>query len=219
MALDPSFTGGVINALPMDKMISAPLQAMIQAQTDASRAYAEFLQTVCIKDGKAVTVDFEYDESIVDSEGKLVGIQSRTVRVPLMSTLTHPVVCLEEGTVDFELEVTQSEMETNATAAEAAIDGSVNWGIVKARFSAKVSHSREQTRSTDTRAKYRFHTVIKRGQPPEAVMRIIDFITEASTKPVVREDRPMLQGQAATQSIDKPKTGADTGKSPAKTAA
>ncbi|VWC14596.1 hypothetical protein BDO18943_05476 [Burkholderia dolosa] len=54
-------------------------------------------------------------------------------------------------------------------------------------LSGRVSHKSEQTRSTDTRAKYSIHTQVKRQSPPEALMRVIDFLTEAATKPVVTE--------------------------------
>ena len=54
MSLDPSFIGSVLNALPLDQMISTPLQAMISAQIQASKAYADFLLSVCIKNGKAL---------------------------------------------------------------------------------------------------------------------------------------------------------------------
>lgn len=39
--------GSVINALPLDRMIGGPLRAMITAQVQASKAYAEFLMSVC----------------------------------------------------------------------------------------------------------------------------------------------------------------------------
>lgn len=39
----------MINALPLDRMIAGPLQAMIQAQVQASKPYADFLMGVCIQ--------------------------------------------------------------------------------------------------------------------------------------------------------------------------
>jgi len=39
--------GSVINALLLDRMIGGPLRAMITAQVQASKAYAEFLMSVC----------------------------------------------------------------------------------------------------------------------------------------------------------------------------
>ena len=43
MSIDNSLIGSVINALPMDRMIAGPLQAMVQAQVTASKSYADFL--------------------------------------------------------------------------------------------------------------------------------------------------------------------------------
>ena len=57
--MDNGLIGSVINALPIDKMISAPLQAMIAAQTSAAKSYADFLLQVCIQNGKAVAVQFD----------------------------------------------------------------------------------------------------------------------------------------------------------------
>lgn len=190
MALDPNFTGSVINALPIDKMIGAPLQAMITAQVQAAKSYADFLMGVCIKDGMALQIQFEYDETQVDSAGKLQGVVKKAMRIPLMAAITHPNICIEEGTIDFELEVTASESDTSGTSAEVGFEGKVGWGPVSLSVSGKVSHKSEQTRKQDTRAKYSFHTVIKRQEPPEAIMRVIEFLTEAATKPVVVPGQP-----------------------------
>jgi hypothetical protein len=185
MALDPAFTGSVINALPIDKMIGGPLQAMIAAQVSAAKAYADFIMGVCIKDGKALQIQFEYDETQVDSEGNFRGIVSKSMRIPLLAAITHPNICIEEGTVDFELEVTASESDLSSTSAEAGFEAKLGWGPISVSVSGKVSHKSEQTRKQDTRAKYSFHTQIKRQDPPEAIMRVIDFLTDAATKPVV----------------------------------
>lgn len=185
MALDPTFTGSVINALPIDKMIGGPLQAMITAQVSAAKAYADFIMGVCIKDGKALQIQFEYDETQVDSEGNFRGIVQKSMRIPLLAAITHPNICIEEGTVDFELEVTASEVNTEATSAEVGFEAKLGWGPISVSVSGKVSHKSEQTRKQDTRAKYSFHTLIKRQEPPEAIMRVIDFLTDAATKPVV----------------------------------
>ena len=183
--MDNSLIGSVINALPLDRMIAGPLRAMISAQVQASRAYAEFLMSVCIKDGKAVNVQFEYDETIVDSEGNFKGTIRKTMRIPLLAALTHPNICIEEGSIDFELEVSQSEETHSETAGEASLEASLGWGPFTVKVHGKVSHKSEQTRKTDTRAKYSIHTGIKRQGPPEALMRVIDFLTDAATKPTM----------------------------------
>lgn len=183
--MDSQFIGSVINALPLENMIGGPLQAMIKAQVQASKAYADFLLSVCIKDGKAEAVQFDYDETVVDQAGVIQGVVKKTMRIPLLAAITHPIICIEEGTIDFELEVTQSESSSSSDDAEGSFEATLGWGPVKVKVSGRVSHKAEQTRKSDTRAKYSIHTQIKRQQPPEALMRVIDFLTDAATKPAV----------------------------------
>ncbi|HYS65143.1 MAG TPA: DUF2589 domain-containing protein [Paraburkholderia sp.] len=187
--MDANFIGSVINALPMDQMIAGPLKAMITAQTQAARSYADFLMQVCIQEGKAVAVQFDYDETLVDESGVSKGVVQKTMRIPLLAAIVHPIIAIEEGTIDFELEITQSEKSSSSTEAGGELQVKLGWGPVSVSMSGRVSHKAEQTRSTDTRAKYSIHTQVKRQPPPEALMRVIDFLTDAVTKPVVTEDR------------------------------
>lgn len=214
--MDTQFIGSVLNALPMEDMISSPLQAMIKAQIQASKVYADFLLSVCIKDGKAQSIQFDYDETVTDEAGVIQGVAKKTMRIPLMAAVSHPNICIEEGTIDFELEVTQSEKSMNSTEADGSVEGSVGWGPFSVKLSGRVSHKSEQTRATDTRAKYSIHTQIKRQPPPEALMRVIDFLTDAATKPAIHKDyqgqlEPMSKdttkpiGDGTTQNGDKPK--------------
>lgn len=184
MAVDPRFTGSVINALPLDRMIAGPLTAMVSAQVQASKAYADFLQSVCIKDGKALQITFDYDETIVDSDGNYQGILQRSMRIPLMAAIEHPNLCVETGTVDFELEVSSAESFHSSTEFDGSLEARVGWGPFSAKITARVSHKAEQTRSTDTRAKYSIHTQMKRQPPPEALRRVIDYLTDAATRPI-----------------------------------
>lgn len=184
MALDPKFTGSVINALPLDKMIAGPLTAMVSAQIQASKSYADFLQAVCIKDGKAVQITFDYDETVVDEDGNYQGVLQRSMRIPLLAAIEHPNLCVESGTVDFELEVNSAEAFNSSTEVESSAEASVGWGPFKAKISARVCHKQEQTRSSDTRAKYSIHTELRRQPPPEALRRVMDYLTDAATRPI-----------------------------------
>jgi len=186
--MDTSLIGSVINALPIDKMISGPLQAMVKAQTQASKTYVDFLMSVCIKDGKAVAVEFDYDEVLTDEEGNNKGLLSRKMQVPLLAVITHPNIAIEEGTIDFELEVSQTEASSSSTEGEGSFEASLGWGPFKVTVKGRVSHKSEQTRKTDTRAKYSIHTRVARQNPPEAMSRIIDYLTDAQTKPIGKVD-------------------------------
>ena len=185
MPIDPGLIGSVLNALPIDKMIAAPLNAMITAQIQASKAYADFLLSVCIKDGKAISVQFNYQETLNDSEGNATGVLDKTMRIPLLAAITHPNICIEEGTIDFELTVSQSMEEHTSTEAKGGFEAKVGWGPFSVSMHGSVSHKSEQTRKTDTRAKYSIHVSAKRHGPTEAMSRVIDFLTDAATKPTV----------------------------------
>ncbi len=200
-AIDNGLIGAVINSLPLDRMISGPLQAMIQAQVQASKSYADFLLGVCIQDGKAVSVQFDYDETMVDDKGVYQGTVSKKMRIPLLAAITHPNISIEEGTIDFELNISQMAEDTSATSAEAGFDASLGWGPFKVSVKGSVSHSSSQTRKTDTRARYAISTKVMRQPPPEALMRVIDFLTDAAVKPVT------MPATALDDTSDMPITG------------
>lgn len=205
MAVDPKLIGSVLNALPLEDMISGPLQAMIKSQIQASKSYADFLLQVCIKEGTAVAIQFDYDETITNEQGVVQGVQKKTMRIPLMAAISHPNICIEEGTIDFELEVSQSEKNDSSTDAEGTLEGSLGWGPFSVKVTGRVSHKSAQTRSTDTRAKYSIHTQIKRQAPPEALMRVIDFLTDAATKPVITKENSEKLAPLPPTNTDGPK--------------
>lgn len=186
--IDKGLIGGVIAALPLDKMISGPLMAMIQAQVGASKAYADFLMGVCIQDGKAVSVQFDYDETLVDEQGVYKGSVSKTMRIPLLAAISHPNITIQEGSIEFELTITQMAEDTSSTSASGSFSSSLGWGPFSVSVKGSASHKSAQTRKSDTRARYEIKTTIVRQDPPEALMRVIDFLTDAATKPVTLPD-------------------------------
>lgn len=185
MSIDNSLIGSVVNALPMDRMIAGPLQAMVQAQVTASKSYADFLMQVCVQDGKAVAIQFDYDETIVDEQGEYKGIVSKTMKVPLLAAITHPNIAIDEGKVEFELTISQMAEDSSESNKSGSLAGSLGWGPFKLSMKGSISHKSTQTRKTDTRARYAFNTTLRRQDPPEAMMRVIDFLTEAATKPTI----------------------------------
>lgn len=197
--IDNSLIGSVINSLPMDRMIAGPLQAMVQAQVTASKSYADFLMQVCIQDGKAVAIQFDYDETIVDEQGEYKGVVSKTMKVPLLAAITHPNIAIEEGKVEFELTIQQSAEDSSSSDKSGSMAASLGWGPFKLNMKGSISHKSTQTRKTDTRARYAFNTTIKRQEPPEALMRVIDFLTDAATKPTVANSAKLESPEAISK--------------------
>ncbi|MBD1589554.1 DUF2589 domain-containing protein [Pseudomonas typographi] len=183
--IDKDLIGSVLHSLPMDRVFSAPLHAMIQAQVSANKAYADFLMGVCIQQGKAVAIEFTYDENIVDEQGIYQGQAEKRMRIPLVAAVTHPNIAIEEGTIDFELTIDHFAENTRSTAASSELSSELGWGAFNVSVKGSVSHAKEQTRKTDTRARYQVKTVVRRQAPPEALMRVIDALTSAASKPLM----------------------------------
>ncbi|WP_313712521.1 DUF2589 domain-containing protein [Pseudomonas sp.] len=195
--IDNSLIGSVINSLPMDKIIAAPLQAMITAQVSASKSYADFLMQVCIQEGKAVAIQFDYDETLINEQGEYQGVVSKTMKVPLLAAIAHPNISIMEGNVEFELTINQFAEDTSNSTKEGSLEGKVGWGPFSVSVKGSISNRSEQTRKTDTTARYKFNTRMARQEPPEALLKVIDFLVAASTKPVV------VKGDEAPRSLDK----------------
>ena len=77
-----------------------------------------------------------------------------------------------------------AEAEKSETTAGSSSDGKIGFFFgPKVNFSASVSHKSEQTRTTDTRAKYSFNVCARRQGPPESFMRLIDAVTATVANP------------------------------------
>jgi hypothetical protein len=204
--------GGVLNSLPMDTMFAKPLMAALNAHSAMCLQLGDFIDkigfievggtpaqgaTPAVPGQKAVRmVDWKWtapawneDGTLTqkkDAQGKDIGPADPIpyfAQVPFLSMVPLPALAVEEVSVDFELEVNTSESTSSSTEAEASMSGKAGYLWFSASFSAKVSHKSEQTRKTDTRAKYAVSIKAKRQEPPEALMRMLDMVVDTVTKP------------------------------------
>jgi len=184
--MDHAIISGIVNSLPIEKMVSAPLMAAINAQTEMSMQLANFIKMVGIEDNNKVRmVSMEY-EQVEAGEAGSEKTTKRYIQAPFLAMTGLPNLAIEDVNIAFELEVTTADETKTKSTAEAetkmeAKGGGIFMPKVSASFTAKVSHSSEQTRRTDTRAKYSFNVSARKQAPPEAFMRLIEVITDAAT--------------------------------------
>ncbi len=201
MADEDDLRRNVLEPLPIERLIGAPLEAMIEAQINASRRYREFIDSECLEPGedgdgtrRAKMISFDFPEVVVDGEGALREVRQRSIQIPWLAAVSHPVLAIQEGRVEFEMEITE------AKKAEAADDTPEH---TKTAMKGVVTHRGGQTRTTDTRARYSFSTSLKREDPPEALMRVIDYLTEAATRPTLKRTEPDDDQGAANPPTDR----------------
>lgn len=180
MANNENQISNVVNNLPIDKMISAPLSATIKAQSEMSMALANYIQSVGLdSNGNIRMVNFNYSDTQNGNK------EERHIQVPFIAITGVPNLAVEEVNISFELSIASAETtnENSDSKADASVKTKAWYSPVSASMTGSVSHSYSQTRSTDTRAKYSFNVSARKQGTPEALQRIIDAITDSVTTP------------------------------------
>lgn len=194
MAGEPTAISGILQSLPMQTMFASPIMAAIDCHAAACERVVEFIDKVGFNADKTVRmVRFAYSEPQYDETGNPTGkTLARVADIPFLATVPLPSLGVEKVTVDFDLSVDTSDTSSSSNEASASLEGSVGFAWWKVSFKGSYTHKSEQIRKTDTRARYTVHLEAARQQPPEALMRVIDAITAATTKPLPAEKAPAL---------------------------
>ena len=161
------FTG-----LPIENLIAAPLLAAAEGQKTLAATTASFIQEVGMdKDGNTKSVAFKYED----------GSESVALDVPLLSIINIPSLCVDEIGINFDMEVSTQTDSKSSTDTSATASASVGWGCWSAKFEGKVSHHSENSRKSDTSAKY---TVSVKGkqEKPEGLMKVLDMLNNSIGK-------------------------------------
>lgn len=183
------FTADKLKALPIESLISGPLVGAVNAQKLMSASMKDFIEEVALdKNGDVKNVTFSYmgqvekrDEET--GELKSIDTEKKYISAPFIALTGVPNLAIETVSVDFEMEITTSSEEKSTTETNASASGGGFLWVPK--ITGSVSHKAEQTRKTDTRAKYTVHVEAKKQPTPEPLMRIIDFITTDVTQPTL----------------------------------
>ena len=161
------FTG-----LPMENLIAAPLLAASEGQKSLASTTAQFITEVGMdKDGNTKSVTFNYED----------GTEKVELDVPLLSIINIPSLCVDEIDINFDMEVSTQTASKSSTDSSATASASVGFGCWKASFEGKVSHHSENSRKSDTSAKY---TVAVKGkqEKPEGLMKVLDMLNSSIGK-------------------------------------
>ena len=171
------FTG-----LPIEQLISAPLVAAAEGQKTLAATTAQFISEVGMdKDGNTKSVAFKYAD----------GSESVALDVPLLSIINIPSLCVDEIDINFDMEVSTQTASKSSTDSSAELSVKAGFGCWSASFTGKVSHHSENSRKSDTSAKY---TVAVKGkqEKPEGLMKVLDMLNNSIGK---QKEAPASGGQ------------------------
>ena len=197
--------GKVLNSIPYESVLAQPLKAMMEAQTAACQSALDFIMKVGFETDdsgvkKATYAEFQFEETGADGL-----VSMKTIKVPMLTIIPLPSVGLQEGTVHFSLEISQSASVSDNVSAGGEGTGKIGWGPFSLSVSAKASYSRDSARSTDTRARQEVTVKVAPMEQPEGMMQVMEILREAAlgagnsgAAPVVDDGKPV------TPAIPKP---------------
>lgn len=157
MAIDttPSTVAtNALQAIPFSSLIGGPLQAAIQAQSQAAITTWEFINNVGLTgpegDRKAISVVFQYQKG-----GQMVNLI-----VPLLAIVPIPYISIDAMTIDFTANISASSSniventESTATSGEASAKARVGWGPFSVEANFKANYSSKKDSKATQESKY-----------------------------------------------------------------
>ncbi|WP_297194982.1 DUF2589 domain-containing protein [uncultured Campylobacter sp.] len=188
------------SGLPMASLIGGPLQAACDAQLQLANATSTFIKTVGLEQkGEelvARTVDFKYEQ--IKEDGS---VQKMNIQTPLLAIVKVPSLSITSMDITFDMEVKTAEEQKESSDKSVAIDAqaSVGFAFFRARVSVKgsISSHKENTRRTDTSAKYHVELHARDDGMSEGLSRVLDII-QASIQP--REENKAVEQKSQASS-------------------
>jgi len=173
------FTG-----LPIENLIAAPLLAACEGQKALAQSTAQFISEVGMdKDGNTKSVAFKYAD----------GSESVALDVPLLSIINIPSLCVDEIDINFDMEVSTQSASKSSTDSSAELSVKAGFGCWSASFTGKVSHHSENSRKSDSSAKYSI-SVKGKQEKPEGLMKVLDMLNNSIGKQKGASDSDGKQG-------------------------
>ena len=119
-------------------------------------------------------VEMKTDVSIIGTDEEL----ETRLNVPrFLLTRAEPVI-IEKAFMTMDMTVNASQEETLHVGSKVETGASVGWGPFSASFSAEVSVDKDSKRASDYSATTHAEVTMVQGEPPEAVMKIIDSMVK-----------------------------------------
>jgi len=112
------------------------------------------------------------------------------VKAPFIGLAPIPSLLIDRINVDFQIEVTDTNVNKSNSTAEATSSISGGWFCTKVNIAGKVSTSRENTRTTNQTAKYQVNVTATQQPPTEGLSKLMDIMASC-IEPITNEVRAL----------------------------
>lgn len=168
--------------LPIEALICAPLVAGAKAQQELTAVYVDGIMKLAYKGGsndkKTNTLDFTVERPVAKENGT-TSKENFTINAPLLSLVPVPAFTMDELTVDFEMEVKNSDMSQTETKAD--VQSTINyksWFGLSANITGNVSSDSTHKRESDSSATYKIHARAIQQPPSEGMAKLTALFSQ-----------------------------------------
>ena len=197
-------------SLPMDQLICSPIVAAAQAQSQLVGITLDFIERVCTLNGttsdpltgkqtknadsvlKDGVLSFPIERYDPDT-GTMV---QQKIAAPILSLVTIPNFAMDSIDVSFEMEVKNSTTGTDTLEAKAEAKASGGFWGCDFEVSGSVASKSENSRSSDSSAKYTINAKAKQMEQSEGMGKLCQIL--ASTIEPLPESTVVRPNPATT---------------------
>ena len=184
-------------AFPIEQLISAPIRAIIEAQSIATQSVLDFISEVAfepisdsseLKNGtpKLKTVEFVYSHPIPDPDnpGMVIDTPSK-VSIPLLAMLQIPNISISESTLDFNINIVglpENKEKTKSSNIKTRLPF-----IIQSRYASRIQATNDVPQESHTLS---LSIKLKKEESPEAQRKIMSLLDEAIISHPIEFKRP-----------------------------
>jgi hypothetical protein len=205
----PVNPGAELSSINFGALIGGPLVAVIEAQTLAARATADFIKTVGFDDkNKPVYVEFKYPKEVqayqpaeaakpeipaTATEPAVPAVPAKPavpavymemkIEVPILTILPIPFIRVEEATIDFNAKI--NAMETSTTTTDLAIGGNLEvkqrWPGGSAKLNVSCSYQKKTSSGNSVERTYsmQIHVRATQDEMPAGMEKLLGILEGA----------------------------------------
>jgi hypothetical protein len=180
-------------ALPLDFIIGAPLDAAIKAQRLSADGTVNFIKGMlnpAPAGGGAstpITVDFTASQQNT-ATGATV---TTSVSAPLLSIVPVPHLRIDSLTINFKYEISQTTTQKSDVSGGASLDVTVGWGLIKGALHGSVSASKSNESTMSRNGSLEITVHASESPIPEGLAKILNFLTNSIT--AIPQTKPATQ--------------------------
>lgn len=206
----PVNIGAELQSLPLEYMLSAPLQGAIRSQALAAQTTVDFIEKVGLEEDSSGnltvrTVEFQYSKQVTNPADPAADptLETNKLTVPMLAVVPIPYIRIQDLTVDFEFRIRETITTTakrevsTSSSTTATVDTTTKLGggflsflggpsatikaNVTSQFNVSASYKSTNTQTQDRSARISLQMKAVQDTMPEGLSRVLTILNDAIT--------------------------------------